>query len=313
MNDYFQHLIERSIDRLPVIQPRLPSRYESQGGRGGRECHISAWDDLPAAGTMEDAVASFPAQRDTSARQRLHEQGQAPIRIPVRELPENPVKNMPGRTASPLTAPVREILELDEGADMLHPSIRSVYLHRRETAGFPENSASVPSSNDPGPLPRNSALRHAHLQKATSPDSEKTQRDPFPLPGENAHDPAAVTVNYSYRTSGDTVRSDPMGRVEPQPEIKMPSSGAVAVQTPRRTVIRPLLERQPGVLMRERPELTMPHPAPVEQTIRVTIGRIDVRAVMPRTLPATAQQKPAVPQPKVSLEEYLKKQWGGLQ
>jgi hypothetical protein len=313
MNDYFQHLIERSIDRSPVIRPRLPSRYESQGGRGGRECRISVRDDLPAAGSMEDAVASFPAQRDTSARQRLHEQGQAPIRIPLRELPENPEKNMPGRAASPLTAPVREIPELDEGADGLHPSTRPAYSHRRETAGFPEYSASVPSSKDPGSLPRNAVFRHAHLQKATSPDSEKTQKDPLPLPGENAHDPAAVTANYPYRTAGDPVHPDPMGRAEPQPEIKMPSSGAVAVQTPKHTVIRPLIERQPGYLMRERPELAMPNPALFEQTIRVTIGRIDVRAVMPRTLPETVQQKPAVPQPKVSLEEYLKKQWGGRQ
>jgi hypothetical protein len=311
MNDYFQHLIERSMGGLPAIRPRLPSLYEPQGSKDGRQRHVPVHDQSPASGTVEDANLSFPAQRDAFAWERMRAQGQAPIRTPMRDLPENQAKTKAVRAASALAVSASETTERDEGADGLHPSIRPGYPHRRETAGFPANSASVLCNNDDSPLLWNAGLHHAHPQKATSPGGEWTPGNPLPLPGENAHDSAAYPVTYPYRTPGDPVHPDPMGRVEPQPEMKTPSSGDVAVQGLERTLIRPFLERQTDLLIRERPELTMPKPAPAGQTIRVTIGRIDVRAVMPRTLPATAQQKPAVPQPKVSLEEYLKKQWGG--
>jgi hypothetical protein len=54
-----------------------------------------------------------------------------------------------------------------------------------------------------------------------------------------------------------------------------------------------------------------PQQATPEKTIKVTIGRIEVRAVMaqaPLSVPPTGEKKAG---PKISLEDYLKKQRGG--
>ena len=48
-----------------------------------------------------------------------------------------------------------------------------------------------------------------------------------------------------------------------------------------------------------------------EKTIKVTIGRIEVRAVMPQAPLSQPRTVPQDPQPKISLEDYLKKQRGG--
>ena len=50
----------------------------------------------------------------------------------------------------------------------------------------------------------------------------------------------------------------------------------------------------------------MPEPAP---TIKITIGRVDVRAIMPAA-PAP-RPAPARPSPALSLEDYLKQREGG--
>jgi hypothetical protein len=293
---------------LPAIRPRLPSLYEPQGSKGGREGHVPARDKSPDEGTVEDADLSSPAQRDASARERRHARGHGPIRLPMRDRTENQVKTKAGTTASPPTVPLRE------SSDGLYQRIETMNQHRREKAGYPENPVSVLRISDAGFLSREMAPRRAHPQKAKSPDGEWTAGVPLPLPGGNAHDPAAYPVNYPHRTQGDPASPDPVAlRVEPKAETKKPSSGAVAVHAPERSVIRPRLERQADFLMQEGSMPAMPRLAPAEQTIRVTIGRIDVRAVMPRAPSAAAQQMPAAPQPKVSLEEYLKKQWGGRQ
>jgi hypothetical protein len=312
MNDYFQHLIERSMGRLPEIRPSLPSLYEPQGSKGGREGHVPARDKSPDEGTGEDADLSSPAQRDASARERQHARGQGPIRLPVRDRTENQVKTKAGRAASSPTVSLLEPAERDEGDDGLCPRIETMNQHRREKAGYPEHPVSVLRNNDADYLSRETASHLVHLQKAISPDGEWMPGVPVPLPGGNAHDPPAYPVNCPHGIQRDPARPDPVvWRGEPKARTKNPSSGAVDVHAPERSVIRPLLERQTDFLMQEGPVPVMPRPAPVEQTIRVTIGRIDVRAVLPRAPSAAAQQMPAAPQPKVSLEEYLKKQWGG--
>jgi hypothetical protein len=49
-------------------------------------------------------------------------------------------------------------------------------------------------------------------------------------------------------------------------------------------------------------------PDPPAPTIRVTIGRVEVRAVTPTPAPS---RKPARPAPRMSLDEYLRAQNGG--
>ncbi len=60
-----------------------------------------------------------------------------------------------------------------------------------------------------------------------------------------------------------------------------------------------------GFNRRFRPETLMqPAPAPV---IKVNIGRIEVRAMMQQTASPAASKAPAMPKPRLTLEDYLKK------
>ena len=71
-----------------------------------------------------------------------------------------------------------------------------------------------------------------------------------------------------------------------------------------RTIFAPLTGRKtaPPPSLLSVPQKTTP-----ENTVRVTIGRIEVRASLPQVPPVEKKERA----PKISLEEYLKKQRGG--
>ena len=55
----------------------------------------------------------------------------------------------------------------------------------------------------------------------------------------------------------------------------------------------------------------MAAPEPPAPTIRVAIGRIEVRAIMPPPATPTRQTAPTTPRPELSLDDYLKQRNGG--
>jgi hypothetical protein len=74
--------------------------------------------------------------------------------------------------------------------------------------------------------------------------------------------------------------------------------------------IRSNAEQAQSTLAEKPPSAAVPQPEPAGPAIRVSIGRIDVRAV---TTPAPSTPRPAAthPGPALSLDEYLKQQKGG--
>jgi len=110
----------------------------------------------------------------------------------------------------------------------------------------------------------------------------------------------------------------------PQPSLKEPP--AIHVSCPAPPTLRPIpgttemvskeknqIVLQPEIISPLKPAATsavsLLQPSPKEPpSIHVTIGRVEVRAVMP----SVAAPKPAPPSgPKLSLEDYLKQRNGG--
>jgi len=111
---------------------------------------------------------------------------------------------------------------------------------------------------------------------------------PLPSPGAQA----------SLDVSEDTLRSKAtLDRSQP------PDAPLV---TPR--IVRPQLD---GYLERGPQEPRVAAPESSEPAIRVTIGRIEVRAITPPPMPPAQRTAPARPGPELSLDDYLKQHNGG--
>ena len=84
------------------------------------------------------------------------------------------------------------------------------------------------------------------------------------------------------------------------PDRLVPSAAALPV-VPR--MVRPLLYGYPERGPREPRVAASEPPAP---TIRVAIGRIEVRAIAPPPTPPARRETPARPGPTLALDDYLK-------
>ena len=107
-----------------------------------------------------------------------------------------------------------------------------------------------------------------------------------------------------------------LGRGRGETLLPVPSPGAQASLdasedapppvAPR--VVRPQLD---GYLERGPQEPRVAAPESSAPAIRVTIGRIEVRAITPPPMPPTQRTLPARPGPELSLDDYLKQHNGG--
>jgi hypothetical protein len=77
------------------------------------------------------------------------------------------------------------------------------------------------------------------------------------------------------------------------------------VNVARPPAFAPQAERRADSPARQQPEADAP------SVVRVTIGRVDVRAVMSPAPAAPPAQRPARKGPSLSLEDYLKERDGG--
>lgn len=78
-------------------------------------------------------------------------------------------------------------------------------------------------------------------------------------------------------------------------------------------VIQPriAIHREPAKTMSEKDEMAFVEPSSPPPNIRVTIGRVEVRAIMPPE-PKAPPAKPSRPGPALSLDDYLKQRNEGL-
>jgi hypothetical protein len=199
--------------------------------------------------------------------------------------PRLPARFEPSGIAAPAVALYEQDVSLDRGAPPLPLEQRPSPAERQWAASEPSSTLLAPSPTLVTPLSRPSAHEHAGEQPAAL-ERRRVEAPAAPVSGSPVASPAASAPPIAS-ASGNTSRPAP---VVPAPAAPRSPAG--------RAAIVPALSPQP-VVARERTE------AQAMPVIRVSIGRVDVRAVT-RPAAAAPRSSPA-PQPAAaSLEAYLR-------
>jgi hypothetical protein len=313
MSDYLENLAAKALNLIEGVQPRVASLFEppSMAGRP-MTARLSA---------NEEAVPGEPFASGPSYEAPLSTQESFSNAWPSRP----PTMGL-GRPAATLPP---------QPTDMTDTSMHQPpgqWVNRQPAPPLPSpvvGTASGQLPTQPGPHPART-MSTATPAASSSPGAARP-RDATTAQPSHPDTPILVPVSAGQETvagpstSTATQESLPalahiIGRAVderavwfdvPQPKnITHPESvsdHARRSSTPAMPVVQPRV-----TVYREPPVSTpsegtaMPEPAP---TIKITIGRVDVRAMMPAA-PA-ARPAPARPSPALSLDDYLKQRGGG--
>ena len=190
---------------------------------------------------------------------------------------------------------VANLIQRETGAPSLRPITPAVYFPRHD-------HSVVEQSFDEKRMMANETAPPAtgHNDKFTPPITPRL----FPA--------RAVVETMPERAPREIAPGMITGEVEPMPPTFLPAA-APSRKSPMRgkNSITPRLK--PVVLPGTRPQnfpMVDARNSSAEITIRVSIGRIEVRAITP---PAATPRKTAAPaRPKMSLEDYLRQREGGM-
>lgn len=251
MSNFLDNLASRSLKLVPVVQPRLASRFEPPA-HAGRFPSFTPIEDAEAERSVEgEALNIRPEPRPIEMRV-LESRRTVPI-----SSPDAPREESVGREVE--TAPQQQ------SPPPAHVPVRPV-----------ETRVAVAQTS--------TAAASPHAETAASFFTEGTQSK------EALRGDALRSVDEA--ALDNRIRRLMAGRLNPV-EGENAKRGTPAAQPPA--------QREPEA------EASSPEKT---QTIRVTIGRIDVRAV---TAPAPQEPRraPARPAPQLSLADYLKQRGGG--
>ncbi|MEN6488602.1 MAG: hypothetical protein ABFD66_06930 [Smithella sp.] len=306
MNDYFQHLIDENTNRTPVIRPRFLSAFESP--------------DVPSAPVIDDRAAEIvdrsPERMEQtpavhpglSATMEFLEFPDGRNSTAIADFKAETISHPPGKTGAgnEITASAPPDV-LSEKATSPEKIIRKNASENRmeDTKGMPGTYAHTQAVH---PFPGeavNPALRKTALKNVRSEPA---------LPD---HQPSAVDdAGMNQKSDPQRLAADKVKKTARR--VFTTETGAQAADF-RETLITPTaFGKQPQIRpltgTKGGPQISLTLPSQVirpEKTIKVTIGRIEVRAVMTQAPSYRPQTAPKEPQPKISLEDYLKKQRGG--
>ena len=289
MSDFLSNLVARSIGTLGAIRPRLPSLYEpsrrdSDSPGWGRGAGLKAIDNTahtesrstqlqsPSGGVLLPAEG-MPEARSTNQTERPHTSPPGLLTSPAR------VEGPPGSLNSLRIPWSQSSASASNLTSVLHPA----RAERIARAASVEPGGAAPTENSP-------------LGSARDIPESVLPLDRSQLINRNALDPARRPFEVMSELLGRNSRpgGPKAGGIE--------FSGAPGAQpAPAATrLVRPPLAPSPGVGNNSR---TMLHSSPSEPAIRVTIGRVEVRAILPE--PSPRRTPPARSRPAVSLDEYL--------
>ena len=209
---------------------------------------------------------------------------------------------------APLHAPPQQILSEETGT--IAPSPANIESSERSTA--PDNRANGRPSEAASSKIESQRFRDSHLLSGSPagfpietsvgpPDSGESRQASSP-PAPAAFDPASVPLSPPLLSQEST-------RVVVEPEIIERPRPAAATEGPLRFLEdQSRIVVQPEIIGRHKPPKSSGVPAPQTSAdeppaIHVTIGRVEVRAVMSPGAPPKVASHAA---PKLSLEDYLK-------
>ncbi len=344
MSDYLESLVARTLQPAEQVRPRVGSRFEASGLGEGLAERIEVAEpvveDGPEPAPRPEAAGEAPTPvRPPGAlapalRNRAAEAGDAalPAEPEDRRVTESAVP-VPGTTAAgrvgpatasapPAIAPRSAAPVSAAAADGDRRSPRQVAAPAPNVAATSAPGPSVPAPNlaapsvparnaaasiVPAPLPGAPARGVGTAPRPAAADTAaRSLPGPRPVPREMTVEPAgiddvrrrsaAATAATPRRSSAAPPR--PAAAIEPAATAIRPAA-ATAIRPAAATAIRPAA---PGVEPGRRDTGAAP-------AIRVTIGRVEVRAQAP--VPPPAPDPVRLRQPAVSLDAYLKRRDAG--
>jgi hypothetical protein len=275
MNSFLRTLAARAIDQSQSVKPRLASLFE------------------PPAGPLIRSV-------EASRRRKL-----APRRITRDEDRVSPRLVSDDRTVAPTTRPA----EIQQVARVRQEELRDdrrlipAIVEPRATeeiakpVDLTKSEVSFDRNVTPEPEP-NPALRPANRNEEPIPEQNQIRSPEIQSDLQIAQ---TVAVENTVIFAPDTEsHSDPDQAPEPKPV-------SVESRRPESIIVRPRVNSAP--IDSPTLEATSMVQEAAPPSIRITIGRVEVRAIMPSTRsPAVAAQPPLTK--ALSLDEYLKKRNG---
>jgi hypothetical protein len=318
MADFFTRLAERTLGRAPVIQPLIPSGLAPGPAIAG-EVPPASPHPLSVSEVPSPSVMPNPPHRKTPdtepplvhhVESRLKESGKtSPLLGPtpvlaMRETESPSVHRVEPDVEQEVQGPASLTLQKARTAP---PSQHSVKSGPREPVEVspsqrgvgletPDNLASIPRLVRSEESPAGNRSR-VDFPAALEPLFKEEYGPKPPL------EPSSEIPNNASESQGASKASH-----AEQPQALETRSDDTSSQKPSvPKVIRPnvVIRREPAKLIPGEHESALTEPLPSPPTIRVTIGRVEVRAMLPPKSPKP-RTTPARRAPALSLDDYIK-------
>lgn len=321
MSDFLSRLVGRSLGPSQAIQPRAPSLYEpyekSSGPLWARHEGESAGQTSENGGSPgRDSRSENPLVEDHS-RQRAFRRG------------EPSLHTRQAQPASSVTQALPTTKSRSEGSlEPAGPVLQSDAEVSRETGSRPVTLSGGLRSRDFAKvgenLPDSRALTHSPTEPDDSTPSNATRSSSLFYPASrngaviNSEDARRVAVEMrSAEHAGRSAIVEPArasaGTLSASLDSSLMAAATIAAAAKSRMLVVPSSSRP------HRPEdrnaantQAVPYNSTAnEPAIRVSIGRVEVRAVFPP--PPPRRVEPVRPKPSLSLDDYLKQRNRGRQ
>lgn len=275
MKDFLDRVIARALATVPLIRPRLASLYES-----GQELELarSAFQ-LPESPTL-------PARKSKSREVTPNEPVRAPTtpdaiesRKEIEDILSDVVNLKPVRISTPaqldMPSPIRSATAASGARPMgFHPPENVAEQKEHKNTLHPGDQGELPAVSAAMPA----ALPHSahHAENVSAPLSDETAH---PITSREAVSPRRASILPGPR--------------ELQPITR--THGSITKNGKASTV-------SPGRRASTSAEAAREQPLVASEAVHVTIGRVEIRAVLPTPSPP----KRTSASPAISLQEYLK-------
>jgi hypothetical protein len=289
MSDYLNNLLARSRNLSPVVQPRLASLFEPTtpaNSRSNRPLSEASFDESHAESESSPQLSSLIP---TQTGQTSHQHSQATIIVPA--APPQQTRSEGGeRYESREDSSRHSLTPLSTVTPPAPPSSTS-----QSAPTAPDVQREIIEILRPLPSATQSPARRTVEERAGTPHTNEAKRQET-WEGIEPKVRQIVSEGLASFRRSQSRASDDAEAVTPRQETQT-SQSAVSAQAQ---------DRRP-----EKPA----HDFPVEMadsspTINVSIGRVDVRAIISQQ-PASAQRPPAQKSGALSLDDYLKQRSGG--
>lgn len=307
MSDLLASLVDRALDRAPVLQRRQPTLFEPVVEAAFSErSQFGNASSLPEEETL--------AERDSSPGQRKS------------GLTGNPSHFPP--PSSPLEEPQSQHVEPRPTRQRRDPDVNPLQENDRENARRESVLTATVTESAANPIAREERTSRGLMPRAIAKPEEITvapqrlietiveRRVEREIISEHLRDTPAVEEAHTFARPLTSPREP--SRDHDGEQAKQPSKAETKQISPPKeeTTIKPITQKKPAprrdtaplVRAASRIESARALKQPTPPTIHVTIGRVEVRA----TPHATGQPQAARPAgPKMSLEDYLRSRGEG--